>query len=69
MITEKVFSPYEDRKISKNLNNSPIWENCYKKEDLTDEVKAKYQYMFMYVIKFNGLVPKQVNRRKFIKFN
>lgn len=69
MITEKVFSPYEDRKISKDLNNSPIWKNCFKEEELTNEIKSKYQYMFMYIIKFDGLTPMQVNRRKLIRFN
>lgn len=68
MITEKVFSPYEDRKITKNLKDSVIWNKCFKEEELTDEVKSKYQYMFMYKIKFDGLTPVQVTNRKVIKF-
>lgn len=68
MITEKVFSPYHDKDIKKNLNDSEIWNKAFKQDELTNEIKDKYKFMYLYVIKFEGLTPKQVNKVKLIKF-
>ena len=68
MKVEKVFSPYEDKKIMDHLASSPIWDKAYKEEELTDEVKSKHRYMFMYMIKFDGLKPIQVTNQKLINF-
>jgi hypothetical protein len=69
MVTEKVFSPYDDKNIDKNLNDSDIWKKAYKEDEITDDVKRQYQFMFLYKIKFNGLTPVQVLNKKMIKFN
>ena len=55
MTTEEVFSPIEDKGIKKNLNTSPIWKDCYKKDEQFPKVQ-----MYRYVIKFDGLKPVQV---------
>lgn len=59
MITEKVYSPIEDKNIKNNLQNSPIWKDCYKE----DEEKPNKK-MWVYSIKFNGLKPIQVTKVK-----
>lgn len=58
MITEKVYSPINDQKIRQNLNNSPIWSECYREEEIKDVSKPLYCYS----IKFDGLVPIQVTK-------
>lgn len=68
MKLEKVFSPYEDKKISEHLSSSVIWEKAYKEDELTEEIKSKYQYMYMYAIKFDGVKPVQVTNQKLVKF-
>jgi len=57
MITEKVYSPIEDKNIKRNLQHSPIWKNCYKE----DETKPNGM-MYIYTIKFDGLKPIQVTK-------
>ncbi len=64
LITEKVYSPVEDKNIKNRLVESPIWKKCYKKEELTEEVLGSVQRMFEYTIKFDGLVPVQVTKVK-----
>lgn len=58
MITEKVYSPINDEKIRKNLINSPIWNECYKEDEITDTTKPLYCYS----IKFDGVTPIQVTK-------
>ena len=69
MITEKVFSPYNDKKIVDRLNNSIIWEKAFKEDELTKEVKDQYKYMYCYSIKFDGTIPVQVRIKKLVKFD
>lgn len=57
MKTEIVFSPIKDKNIKKDIINSPIWKECYKPEELSDEMRGK---MTAYTIKFDGLTPVQV---------
>ncbi len=67
MTTENVFSPIKDNGIEKNVINSTIWKNCYKEEELTDEIKEGNLSMYRYTIKFDGLKPVQVTNVKKIK--
>lgn len=64
LIDERVFSPVNDTNIRTNLNESPIWKNAFKLEELTNEVKTKHPMMFEYTIKFDGLTPVQVTNVK-----
>ena len=62
---EKVYSPFDDVNIKKNLNDSQIWKNAYKKEELTLEVLNRFPNgMVEYTIKFDGLTPVQVTNIK-----
>lgn len=61
LVDEQVFSPVYDVDIKKHLNESEIWKNAFKKEELTKEVLAKYPRMYEYTIKFDGLKPVQVS--------
>lgn len=61
MKTEIVFSPIKDKNIKKDIINSPIWEECYKSEELSDEMRSK---MTAYTIKFDDLKPVQVTNIK-----
>jgi hypothetical protein len=58
MITEKVYSPIEDKNIHTNLNNSPIWKECHKEEEVGDVRKP----LWIYWIKFDGTTPIQVTK-------
>lgn len=63
METEKVYSPVKDGKIKRNLNDSPIWKNCYKQDEVTSDVLKKHNNIFyIYSIKFDGLKPVQVTK-------
>lgn len=55
MIVEEIFSPINDIYIRQNLQKSPIWKNCYKKDE-----QFPKSPMWKYTIKFNRLVPVQV---------
>jgi hypothetical protein len=58
MITEKIYSPINDQKIRQNLQNSPIWNECYHEDEIADINKQLYCYS----IKFEGLLPIQVTK-------
>lgn len=58
-----VYSPVEDKKINSNLNDSPIWKNCFHETELADAQK-KFAEMYLYVIKFDGTKPIQVTNMK-----
>ncbi|MFW6225962.1 MAG: hypothetical protein ACOC3V_03310 [bacterium] len=56
MITEKIYSNILDKDIQKNLQESPMWGECYNNEDKPDDVKYRY------TVKFEGLTPVQVTK-------
>ena len=58
MITEKVYSPIHDPKIRQNINDSPIWDECYHEDEIAEVNKPLYCYS----IKFDGLTPIQVTK-------
>lgn len=62
LVEEKVFSPVHDADIAKHLNESLIWGNCFKEEELTRDVLDKNPGMYEYTIKFDGLKPTQVTK-------
>lgn len=65
MITEVVLSPVKDEKINSHINESPIWKNAFKPEEVTEEVRAKHNNVFYsYTIKFDGLRPIQCTKFK-----
>jgi len=57
----KVYSTIEDKNIKKNLNNSPIWKKAIHADDLGNVVD-KYDIIWEYEIKFDGLKPIQVTK-------
>jgi hypothetical protein len=61
MTIEKVYSFIKDPNIHKDLNNSPIWKECFK---TFDEIGEKKGILYEYTIKFNGLKPTQVTNIK-----
>lgn len=66
-LIEEVYSPIRDKDVKKDISNSIIWGKAFKKEDLNDEVKAKYPKWYCYTIKFKGLIPLQVTKFKEVK--
>lgn len=58
MIKEKVYSPIHDEKIRQNINESPIWDECYHEDEIKDIDKPLYCYS----MKFEGLTPIQVTK-------
>lgn len=64
LVDEKVYSPVNDIDIRKHLNESEIWKNAFKKEEITVEVLNKYPNMYEYSIRFDGLTPVQLTGLK-----
>lgn len=62
MIVEKVYSPIKDDAIKANLTSSPVWHYCYKESDITKEVLDKHDTLYIYTVKFEGLIPFQVTK-------
>ena len=61
---EEVWSPIKDDKFKTNLENSEVWKNAYKPEEVTYDVRGKYPKWYAYFIKFNGLKPIQLTKFK-----
>lgn len=55
---ETVYSPVFDKDIQKNLQNSPVWKEAYKE----DEIEKVNKQLYVYKIKFDGLKPIQVTK-------
>lgn len=67
LITEKVYSPINDKIVVKNnISKSPIWKNCYKENELID-VLDKHQSMYCYTVKFDGTTPIQLVKFERVK--
>jgi hypothetical protein len=62
MTVETVWSPVEDKNMNKDIKNSPVWKNCYHDDEVTDELRHKFQKWFEYVVKFEGLQPVQCTK-------
>ena len=54
MITEIVWSPIKDMD-KKNINNSPIWKQCWKDGEQTEEDWRITDTWYRYTVKFDGL--------------
>jgi hypothetical protein len=61
METIKVYSTIEDKNIKKNLNDSPIWKKAIHADEI-QELQHKYDSIFEYQIKFDGLKPVMVTK-------
>lgn len=59
MTAEIVMSPVNDPDFKTHLNDSPVWKNCYHVEEVTDEIRKKYNKWFEYHVKFSGITPIQ----------
>jgi hypothetical protein len=66
MITEVVWSPVKDES-RKDLNNSPIWKNCYREDEMNASIKLTSSVWYVYQIKFDGLTPVQCTKFKEVK--
>lgn len=54
-----IYSPINDHRIKAYLKDSPIWKLCFHKEELTKEIIKIHRKMYVYRIKFDGLIPIQ----------
>ena len=68
MIKEIVWSPIKDTNKS-NIANSPIWNQCFRDEEVNDDVFKISNTWYKYIVKFDGLKPIQVTSMKTIKGN
>lgn len=64
MIIETVMSPVKDPDFKTNLKNSPVWKNCFRAEEVTDEVRRKYPKWYEYHVKFENTTPIQCTKIK-----
>ena len=66
MISEIAWSTIKDTN-STDINNSPIWKDCYKDEEMTEELKQSSFVWYKYTIKFDGTKPVQLTKMETIK--
>ena len=52
--TEIAWSPIKDTN-KKNINSSPIWKQCWKEEEMNDEIRSLCDTWYKYTVKFDGL--------------
>ena len=64
MTTEVVLSPIKDDKMQSHINESEVWKNAYHTEEVTEEIRNKYNKWFEYTIRFDGLTAIQVTKFK-----
>lgn len=67
MTFETVISPILDGKINSHIEESEIWKNAYKPEELTEKVRRMHPTWYKYVIKFSGTIPVQCTKTDIIK--
>jgi len=62
MKEEIIVSPILDSNIQDHIGSSPVWNNAFKKDEITLELYRKYPSWYAYSIKFNGLTPVQLTK-------
>lgn len=66
MKTETVWTPVKaDRKV--HISQSRIWNEAYRPEEMSEEIRKRYPVWYKYTVKFNGLTPVQVADFKIFK--
>jgi len=61
MTVEVILSPIFDKQFNKNVKHSTVWKNCFRKDELK-EFKKKFNQIYSYTVKFDGLVPIQCTK-------
>ena len=62
MTTEIVLSPIEDEKMNSHINESEVWKNAYFPDEITEDIRLKYNHWYEYNVKFDGLTPIQMTK-------
>ena len=62
MKTEIIWTTTENK--GKDLWNSPLWKGCYADDEMTDEIRKSKNKWFIYYIKFQGLIPIMISKKK-----
>ena len=65
---EEVWSPIKDDKFKTNLENSEVWKNAYKPEEVTYDVRGKYPKWYAYRVKFINTTPIHCMKIKEIQY-
>jgi len=62
MIKEVVWTPIKDN--GKDIKTSPIWNECYRDDEMTAEINKLHREWYVYTVKFDGLKPTQITKFK-----
>lgn len=62
MTTEVVISAVDYK--GKDAVNAPFWANCYHETDTIDPMIKQSKQFYAYYVKFDGLKPLQITKRK-----
>ena len=62
MITEVVLSPVLDDKMQSHITESEVWKNAYREDEVTEEIRNKYNRWYEYHVRFDGTKAIQVTK-------
>lgn len=62
MTVEVVLSPIKDDKMQSDIKGSEVWKNAFHPEEVTEEIRMKYNHWYEYTVRFEGLTAFQVTK-------
>ena len=62
MITEVVLSPIMDDKMNSHIKESEIWKNAYFPNEVTDDIRLKYNHWYEYHVRVEGTTAIQMTK-------
>jgi hypothetical protein len=62
VVKEVVWTP--TKHVGKDLKNSPLWDGCFREDEMTPDIQRSNKKWYVYTIKFDGLVPIQITKTK-----
>ena len=62
MTTEVLLSPIKDDKMNSHIKESEVWKNAYFPDEVTQEIRGKYNSWYEYHVRFEGLTAIQMTK-------
>jgi len=64
MTVETVISPVLDKQMNSHLNDSKVWKQAFKADELNEKIRGMHPAWYEYTVKFDGLRPIQMTKYK-----
>ena len=64
MTVETVISPVLDKQMNSHLNDSKVWKQAFKADELSEKIRGMHPAWYEYTVKFDGLRPIQMTKYK-----